>query len=87
MQPIGKSCGSVFKNPNGASAGALIERAGLKGFTVGGARVSEKHANFIITTPNAKASDVYTLIIHIKDKVKSTFGVNLSEEVEYVGEF
>jgi UDP-N-acetylmuramate dehydrogenase len=87
MQPAGRSCGSVFKNPKRAWAGALIERAGLKGFSIGGAKVSEKHANFILTAPNVKSIDVYNLIVHVKDKVKSTFGVDLIEEVEYVGEF
>ena len=87
MQPVGRSCGSVFKNPKGVSAGSLIERAGLKGYTVGGAKVSSKHANFITTAQGAKATDVYALILHIKDKVKSTFGIDLNEEVEYVGEF
>jgi len=87
MQPTGKSCGSVFRNPKGISAGALIERSGLKGYAVGGARVFEKHANFITVSAGAKASDVYALILHIKDKVKSTFDVELVEEVEYVGEF
>lgn len=87
IQPLGRSCGSVFKNPKPYSAGTLIEKAGLKGFCIGGAKVSDKHANFIITTPKAKSKDVYSLIIHIKQKVKDAFGVELSEEVECVGEF
>ena len=87
IQPMGKSCGSVFKNPKPFSAGALIENVGLKGRRVGGAIVSEKHANFIITSSKAKAKDVYELISEIKQKVKDAFGVELSEEVECVGEF
>ena len=87
LQPTGKSCGSVFKNPKPFSAGALIESVGLKGYKVGGAVVSEKHANFIITSSKAKAKDVYELILQIKQKVKDAFGVELHEEVECVGEF
>ena len=87
VQPSGKSCGSVFKNPKPFSAGMLIEKAGLKGTRIGGAFVSEKHANFIITTSKAKAKDVYELIEQIKQKVKDAFGVELCEEVERVGEF
>ena len=86
-QPLGRSCGSVFKNPVGKNAGELIEKAGLKGYTIGGASVSEKHANFILTTSKATAKDVYSLILHIKDKVQKEFGVILQEEVEYLGEF
>ena len=73
IQPSGKSCGSVFKNPKPFSAGALIEGAGLKGKRVGGAIVSEKHANFIITSAKARAKDVYELIEQIKQKVKDAF--------------
>ena len=87
VQPEGKSCGSVFKNPKPFSAGALIEKAGLKGKRIGGAFVSEKHANFIITSSKARAKDVYELIEQIKQKVKDAFGVELCEEVECVGEF
>ncbi len=87
VQPAGKSCGSVFKNPKPFSAGALIEKAGLKGYSIGGAIVSEKHANFIITSSKARARDVYQLITIIKQKVKDAFGVDLVEEVECVGEF
>jgi len=87
VQPSGRSCGSVFKNPKPYSAGALIENAGLKGKRIGGAFVSEKHANFIITSSKARAKDVYELIMQIKQKVKDAFGVELVEEVECVGEF
>ena len=86
-QPSGRTCGSVFKNPTGDFAGRLIESAGLKGVAVGGARVSEKHANFIITEDGATSRDVYDLIAKIKTVVFSKFGVRLKEEVEYLGEF
>jgi UDP-N-acetylmuramate dehydrogenase len=86
-QPVGKSCGSVFKNPENISAGELIERANLKGLTIGGARVSDKHANFILTNSSATATDVHNLILHIKEKIQKDFGVFLNEEVEYLGEF
>lgn len=85
--PEGRSCGSVFLNPKPNSAGALIERANLKGLSIGGAKVSEKHGNFIITNQTATANDVRQLILHIKDKIFSVFGITLKEEVEYVGEF
>lgn len=87
MQPLGKSCGSVFKNPKPYTAGQLIDNAGLKGVTFGGATVSEKHGNFITTKARATASDVYALINIIKDKIKDEFGVVLQEEVEFVGDF
>ena len=77
----------MFKNPKLFSAGALIEKAGLKGYSIGGAVVSEKHANFILTSSKAKARDVYQLITIIKQEVKDAFGVELYEEVECVGEF
>lgn len=86
-QPSGKSCGSVFKNPKGISAGELIEKANLKGVCFGGAKVSEKHANFILTSSTATADDVYNLILYIKEKIQKEFGVTLTEEVEYLGEF
>lgn len=87
IQPLGRSCGSVFKNPKPLSAGGLIDRAGLKSAAIGGAYVSEKHGNFIITTNKARAKDVYCLILEIKRKVNDAFGVELQEEVECVGEF
>ncbi len=83
-QPTGRSCGSVFKNPKGYSAGELIEKAGLKGYAIGGAKVSKKHANFIVTENLVRADDVKRLIIHIKEKVKEVFGITLVEEVEYL---
>jgi len=87
-QPIEKpSAGSVFKRPEGYFAGALVEGAGLKGFSIGGAQVSEKHAGFIINTGNATAKDVLDLIEHIKAVVLEKDGVVLEPEVRLVGEF
>lgn len=79
------SCGSTFKNPDGFSAGRLIEKAGLKGLTIGGAQVSDKHANFILNKGNAKAQDILDLISRIKDEVKRQFGVTLECEVIILG--
>lgn len=79
--------GSFFKNPNNDYAGRLIEKAGLKGFVFGGAKVSEKHANFLINYKHASASDIYTLSKIVRAKVKEKFGVELEEEVEIIGEF
>ena len=87
MHPQGRSCGSVFKNPRPDSAGALIDRAGLKGVSIGGAKISLKHGNFITTSSTATAKEVKDLITLIKEKIKEVFGVELKEEVEYVGEF
>ncbi len=79
------SCGSVFKNPEGASAGALIEAVGLKGHAIGGAQVSDVHANFIVNTGDAKARDVMDLIDLIKTKVYETYGIELQPEVRFLG--
>ncbi len=85
-QPLNDpSCGSVFKNPEGASAGALIEGAGLKGMRVGGAQVSEVHANFIVNTGDATAQDVCALIDLARTKVLEAYGVELSPEVRFLG--
>ena len=82
-QPLNtKNAGCVFKNPRGLSAGALIDRAGLKGMQVGGAQVSEKHANFIITEKGCKSSDVGKLIDHIKKTVAEKFDIELELELE-----
>lgn len=75
------SAGSVFKRPEGHFAGALIEQCGLKGFSVGGAQVSELHAGFIINTGGATADDVKRLIAHIQKTVFDTFGVSLECEI------
>jgi UDP-N-acetylmuramate dehydrogenase len=80
------SCGSTFKNPEGHSAGRLIERSGLKGTKVGGAEISEKHANFILNKNNARAQDILDLIAIVKERVKEQFGVELECEVIILGE-
>lgn len=86
-QPIGEwSCGSVFTNPPGDHAARLIEAAGLKGLTVGGASVSTKHANFIINHGAASADDVESLIARVQDEVERTHGVRLHPEVRIVGQ-
>ncbi len=86
-QPGGFSAGSFFRNPPDApAAGELIDRAGLKGFTVGGAVVSQKHANFIINRKNASAGDVLVLMEIIRKRVYEAFGVTLEPEVKIVGE-
>lgn len=86
-QPIGEwSCGSVFKNPPGDHAARLIEAAGLKGFAIGHARVSDKHANFIISDENTRASELEELIHHVQTSVKKNFGIELHTEVRIVGE-
>jgi UDP-N-acetylmuramate dehydrogenase len=82
-QPLGdRNAGCVFKNPRGVSAGALIDRAGMKGRRVGGAYVSEKHANFILADDGATASDVLKLINQIRDAVYEMAGVYLELELE-----
>lgn len=84
IQPLElPNAGSVFRNPPGDSAGRLIEQAGWKGRTVGGAQVSPKHANFIVNTGNATATDVLTLIKAIQEDVFAKFGVKLQTEVHY----
>ncbi len=80
------SAGSTFKRPEGYYAGALIEKSGLKGFSVGGAQVSEKHAGFVINKQNATSNDIKTLIKHIQDKVLLDSGVMLEREVIYLGD-
>jgi UDP-N-acetylmuramate dehydrogenase len=86
-QPIGQpSCGSVFRNPPGDHAARLIEAAGLKGALIGGAQVSEKHANFIINQGNATAADIEALIRRVRERVKADNGVELVAEVHIVGE-
>ena len=80
------SAGSTFKRPKGYFAGALIEQSGLKGYTVGGAQVSEKHAGFVINKNGATATDVITLIRDVQNKVYEKFGVKLETEVKIIGE-
>ncbi len=86
-QPIGAwSCGSVFTNPPGDHAARLIEASGLKGLSVGGASVSDKHANFIINHGTASANDIETLIGKVQEVVAREHGIALSTEVRIVGE-
>lgn len=81
------SAGSTFKRPEGYFAGKLIMDAGLKGYRVGGAQVSEKHAGFVINTGDATAADVRELITDVAAQVKEKFGVTLEPEVKMIGEF
>lgn len=85
-QPKGKSCGCVFKNPKGLSAGKIIDEAGLKGLKSGCAEVSSEHANFILNRGDSSA-DVYRLIREVKRRVFEKTGIVLEEEVVYIGEF
>jgi len=86
-QPIGEwSCGSVFTNPPGDHAARLIEATGLKDFRIGGARVSEKHANFIINDGSATADELERMIEHVQATVARTQGVTLTPEVRIVGD-
>ena len=81
------SAGCIFKNPSSdsRSAGELIDKCGLKGKKIGGAKISEKHANFIINTGRARAEDIVKLIKIIKNKVRRKFGIKLEEEIQYLG--
>ncbi|MFI4914450.1 MAG: UDP-N-acetylmuramate dehydrogenase [Steroidobacterales bacterium] len=86
-QPLGEwSCGSVFKNPPADHAARLIEAAGLKGYRIGGAVVSDKHANFILNEGQASARDLEGLILHVQQTVQRVHGVELVPEVRIVGE-
>ena len=79
------SAGSTFKRPEGNFAGALIEQCGLKGVSVGGAQVSEKHAGFIINRGGATAADILSLIKHVQARVKAQTGVSLETEIRLIG--
>lgn len=81
------SCGSVFKNPEGFKAAQLIDQCGLKGYKIGDAQVSEKHANFIVNLNKATATDTWNLILHIQKTVKDQKNVNLVAEVIKFGEW
>jgi UDP-N-acetylmuramate dehydrogenase len=85
--PSGSSCGSSFKNPPGTSAGQLLDMAGLKGTRVGGAVVSERHANYIVNQGGATAADVLRLTEIMRERVLAVFGVELELEVQLVGDF
>jgi UDP-N-acetylmuramate dehydrogenase len=85
-QPLANaSAGSVFKNPPGESAARLIDQAGLKGMCIGGATVSTRHANFMVTVPGARASDLLSLIDLVRDRVRANYGVELVLEVLPIG--
>jgi UDP-N-acetylmuramate dehydrogenase len=85
FSPTVGTCGSVFKNPEGSSAGELIEKAGCKGMKIGGARISEKHCNYFLTDPDATSRDFIELVKLVKDKIKKDFGIDLELEVKVVG--
>jgi UDP-N-acetylmuramate dehydrogenase len=82
-----QNAGSVFKNPPGDHAGRLVEAAGLKGFKVGGARVSELHANFFVASAGARAQDVFDLVYEVRRRVLDAFGVELVPEIRFAGAF
>lgn len=85
-QPTGRPCcGSVFKNPGDRSVGALLDSCGLKGYAVGGARVSQTHANFVVNEGTATAADVVAVIHHMHDAVKDAYGIDLVPEVKFLG--
>jgi UDP-N-acetylmuramate dehydrogenase len=82
-QPLStRNAGCIFKNPRGLSAGALIDRTGLKGLQIGGASISEKHANFIVTEQGCKSADVKRLIEAVRERVKEKFDAELELEIE-----
>lgn len=85
-QPYNHPCaGSIFRNPLPNYAGKLIEVAGLKGFSIGGAKISEMHGNFIVNAGNATANDVLALIQHVKDTIYELYEINMETEVEIIG--
>ena len=87
-QPPGiYNAGSVFKNSDTYFAGELIENAGLKGFSIDNVSVSTKHANFLIAKKGEKASSLYSLVQHVKEKVYDKYEVYLEEEIQFIGEF
>ena len=87
-QPLNfPSAGSTFKRPEGHFAGKLVEDCGLKGYSVGGAKVSEKHAGFVVNTGSATTKDILDVIEHCKETVYEKFGINLECEVRLLGEF
>ncbi|NEQ15244.1 MAG: hypothetical protein F6K44_16040, partial [Moorea sp. SIO3E2] len=81
------SCGSVFRNPDPYAAGWLIEQIGLKGYQIGGARIAERHANFILNCGDAKASDIFRMIHHIQEQVEKHWSLCLEPEVRILGDF
>jgi UDP-N-acetylmuramate dehydrogenase len=83
--PWGSSCGSVFKNPPGQSAGRLIELAGCKGKQIGGAQISDRHANYIVNQGDARSADILGLIDYARNAVREQFGIALELEVRLIG--
>ena len=81
------NAGSVFKNTKDYSAGELIDKSGLKGYSIDGVKVSKKHANFFIASKGANAASLYKLVNHVKDVVDSKYGVSLEKEIIFVGKF
>lgn len=86
-QPNGRSAGSVFKNPDGIKIARLIDELGFKGFTVGGASVSNRHANVIVNNGNATANDVVEIINVISEKLFQRYGIIAEREIIYIGDF
>lgn len=87
-QPYDKpSCGSVFRNPDTKSAGWLIEQTGLKGYQIGNAQVSHRHANFILNLGSANAKDIHDLIYHVQEEVSNRWSIHLHPEVKFIGKF
>ena len=86
-QPTGACAGSIFKNPEGTYSGLVIEQAGLKGMRVGGAVVSEKHANFIVNDEKGTAADIVGLIAKVQDAIRKQTGIELHPEIERIGEW
>ena len=87
-QPLGiPSAGSVFKNPQGSFAGMIIEKSGLKGYAIGDASISDKHANFIINKGEATSEDIYKLIHIVKRQVKKMYNIELETEIKIIGSF
>jgi UDP-N-acetylmuramate dehydrogenase len=85
-QPTGACAGSTFANPPGDFAGRLLEESGMKGFAIGGAMFSPKHANWIVNDGTASAANVRDLIATAQERVRERFGVELRREVEYLGD-
>jgi UDP-N-acetylmuramate dehydrogenase len=83
--PSGATMGSTFKNPPGSHAGYLIEQAGLRGYRIGGAEISEQHGNFFMNAGEATAADVLALVEHARAEVKRQFGMEMDLEIELVG--
>jgi UDP-N-acetylmuramate dehydrogenase len=87
-QPGGTlNAGSVFKNPPGDAAGRIIDELGLKGLAVGGASVSERHANFFVAGPGATPEDVHGLVVEVRRRVRAAAGIDLEPEIRFVGDF